>query len=109
MNTGLRVLTIGTAIGAASMGGVFFAFSSFVMDGLARIPAPQGIAAMQSINVTAVRPAFMTGLFGTAVACVPLTVAALRSWGDRPATLLVVAPPCIWWASSASRLPTTFR
>lgn len=31
------------------MGGVFFAFSTFVMDGLRRLPPAQGIAAMQSI------------------------------------------------------------
>ena len=32
---------------------MFFAFSTFVMQALDRLPAPQGIAAMQSINVTA--------------------------------------------------------
>ena len=38
-------------LGAAVIGGVFFAFSSFIMKALARIPSPEGIAAMQSINV----------------------------------------------------------
>jgi uncharacterized membrane protein len=37
--------------------GVFFAFSAFVMRALARLLAPQGIAAMQAINVVAVTPA----------------------------------------------------
>jgi hypothetical protein len=40
------------------MPGVFFAFSSFVMAALRRLPAAQGIAAMQSIHVTAVTPVF---------------------------------------------------
>jgi uncharacterized membrane protein len=70
-------LTLVTALGCGAMSGVFFAFSAFVMKGLSRLPAAQGIAAMQSINVAAVTPAFMTALFGTAVACVALAVFAL--------------------------------
>ena len=89
MSVGLRALTIGAALGCGTVGGVFFGFSAFVMDGLSRLPPAQGIAAMQSINVTAVRPAFMITLFGTAAACIPLTVAAMRTWGDPPATLLL--------------------
>ena len=64
------MLIVCTAIACAAMGGVFFAFSSFVMRALARMPPAQGIAAMQSINIVAVTPVFMTALFGTAVACV---------------------------------------
>jgi uncharacterized membrane protein len=56
------------------MGGVFFAFSTFVMAALRRLPAAQGIAAMQSINVVAVTPLFMTALFGTAALCIALVV-----------------------------------
>jgi len=89
MSAGLRVLTFATALGCATVAGVFFAFSAFVMRGLARLPAPQGIAAMQSINVAAVRPPLMIALFGTAAACVPLAGYAIRSWGDLPATLLL--------------------
>lgn len=66
-------LRLGTAIGCGLVAGVFFAFSTFVMPALARLPAPQGIPAMQSINVTAVTPAFMTALFGTAAASLLLT------------------------------------
>ena len=59
---GALVAVVATAV----VGGVFFAFSSFVMQGLARQAPRDGIAAMQSINITAVRPAFMSLLFGTA-------------------------------------------
>lgn len=62
--------------------GVFFTFSSFVMKALARLPPAQGLAAMQSINVVAVTPAFMTALFGTAAACLALAVWALADWRD---------------------------
>ena len=57
------------AIACAAMGGVFFAFSSFVMRALAALPPAQGVQAMQSINVFAVTPVFMSGVFGTAAAC----------------------------------------
>ena len=40
---------------------------------------------MQSINVMALTPVFMTQLIGTAVACLGLEVWALVSWGDSPA------------------------
>ena len=85
-----RSIVATTAVGAAATGGVFFAFSAFVMSGLHRLPPAQGIAAMQSINVTAVRPAFMTALFGTGALCVYLGVRGVLDWGDRRATLLVV-------------------
>jgi len=71
--------------------GVFFAFSTFVVPALGRLPAPQGIAAMQSINVAAINPWFMTALFGTAGACVATMVAALADWGESYAPYLLVA------------------
>jgi uncharacterized membrane protein len=86
----LQALTFGTALGCGVSAGVFFAFSSFVMSGLARIPAASGIAAMQSINVTAQRPALMTLLFGTAAATVPLMVIAVRHRGEHPTALLLI-------------------
>src|SRR3990170_3282129 len=76
----MDVLVTATAIACATMGGVFFAFSSFVMRALARMPPAQGIAAMQSINVVAVTPVFMTALFGTAAACVAVAASALIEW-----------------------------
>jgi uncharacterized membrane protein len=89
MPSTIKSLTLITAIGAATAGGVFFAFSTFVMAGLKRLPAPQGIAAMQSINVTAVRPAFMTLLFGTAALCAVLGVRAVLHWDAERSPLLL--------------------
>jgi uncharacterized membrane protein len=85
----MRTLTILGAIDCAAMGGVFLAFSAFVMPALKRLPPADGLSAMQSINVTAVRPALMTGLLGTAVICVVLVVRGASHWGDRHAVLLV--------------------
>ena len=45
---------------------MFFAFSSFVMPALRKLPSADGISAMQSINKQAPTPVFMTLLFGTA-------------------------------------------
>jgi uncharacterized membrane protein len=78
----LVALTFVTALGCGLSAGALFAFSSFVMKALARLQPAQGIAAMQSINVVAVTPAFMTALFGTAVACVAGVVWALVDWHD---------------------------
>ncbi|TPL86644.1 DUF1772 domain-containing protein [Mesorhizobium sp. B2-3-14] len=78
----LPTLTFIAAIGAGVVGGVFFAFSNFVMAALARLPVPAGIAAMNSINVTVITPAFMTALFGTGLICLVLIVAALLGWSQ---------------------------
>lgn len=86
----LVVLTFCTALGCGLMAGAFFAFSSFVMTALARLPAPQGIAAMQSINVLAVTPIFMTALFGTAAACLVLAVSAWSVWPRPGAGYLLI-------------------
>lgn len=83
------LLTLAAALGCGTVGGVFFAFSTFVMQGLARLRAPQGVAAMQSINVTAVRPAFMTAVFGTAALCAVLAVRGAGMWGEGGSPLLV--------------------
>ncbi len=85
-----EVATIITAVGCGLAGGVFFAFSTFVMGALRRLPAAQGIAAMQSINVRAVTPAFMTALFGTAAACLALIVWAVISPDDWPVAEVVI-------------------
>jgi uncharacterized membrane protein len=82
-----QLLVAAGIIGAGVVSGVFFAFSSFVMPGLGRLPAPQGVAAMQAINVTAVTPPLMIALFGTAVICLGIIVEAVVAWGT-PGTAL---------------------
>lgn len=86
----LDIVTLATALGCGLIAGVFFAFSSFVMPALKRLPSAEGISAMQSINELAVTPAFMAALFGTAAACLGLIVWAVISWGDRSAALALV-------------------
>jgi uncharacterized membrane protein len=59
------------------MGGVFFAFSVFVMAALDRLPPAQAVAAMRAINVTVITPLFMLGFVGTALLCVAVVVVAV--------------------------------
>jgi uncharacterized membrane protein len=77
------LLTLAAALGSGIVGGVLFAFSSFVMPGLKRLPPSQGIAAMQSINVTAICRSFMALFVGTAVVCAALVVVSLYDGRER--------------------------
>ena len=83
----LVVAMVTAAIGNGLVAGVFFAFSSFVMPALARVAPLIGVQAMQSINITVIRSAFLAAYLLTTIL----------------SAILVVAP---WWFSSglASRL-----
>lgn len=74
------------AVGCALSAGIFFAFSTFVMQALAQQPAAPGIATMQSINITVINPWFMAAFFGPAIAGLVLTISALRQW-EQPGAL----------------------
>jgi uncharacterized membrane protein len=76
--------TIVAATGAGLTAGVFFAFSTFIMKALARLPDAQAISAMQAINKAAPNPWFMTALFGTAAVCVALAISGITRV-DEPA------------------------
>ncbi|MDT9694596.1 anthrone oxygenase family protein [Streptomyces sp. P17] len=77
------VLTVLGVLGTGLVAGVFCAFSTFVMKGLAALPPGQGVAAMQAINVAAVTPAFMLVFIGSAVLCAVLAVVTFVLWPDE--------------------------
>jgi uncharacterized membrane protein len=83
----MRALTLVTGLGAAVVAGAFAVFSLMVMPALGALPGAAGIAAMQSVNRTAVRPVFMTLLFGTALLC--LVVGGWELAGGRRPTVLI--------------------
>ena len=94
----LYTVILVSALGCGLIAGVFFAFSSFVMKALSRIPAAQGIAAMQSINVVVLNPVFLGVFFGAAAGCLGWQSQPwLRGTGQAPPTCLAAAC-CIWWA-----------
>ncbi len=84
------VVTLLSALGCGIIGGVFFAFSTFVMKALNALPPPQGIAAMKSINVVVLNPLFLGVFFGTAVGCVVLVTCSVLMW-SKPGAALVLA------------------
>lgn len=84
------VLTLFSALGCGLMAGFFFAFSGTVMKSLARLPAAQGIVAMQSINTVVINPLFLTVFLGTAAACLLLIVSSLLRWHEPGAAYLLV-------------------
>lgn len=86
MVSGIRLVAV---LGCGLIAGVFFAFSTFVMKALARSPSEQGISAMQSINVFAVKSWFLVVFVGTAVACGFVAVSAVVRWDTSSSALLL--------------------
>ncbi|MBI2255418.1 MAG: DUF1772 domain-containing protein [Proteobacteria bacterium] len=87
------------ALGSGLIAGAFFAFSSFVMGALGRLPAAQGIAAMQSINLVVINPVFLgvfvgTALLGFAVAVYALFQLSLPGMGQALAGSLLYVIGC---------------
>ncbi len=56
LHEGICILTFVAALGCGLVAGVFFAFSTFVMKALGRVPSAAGISVMQSINATVLTP-----------------------------------------------------
>ena len=84
MNTFMMVTIIMALFGSALVAGTFFAFSSFIMKALARLPSKEGVAAMQSINVVVLNPVFLSLFMGTTVISVLVSVLAISQW-EMPA------------------------
>jgi len=76
----VTAVTFIAALGSGLMAGLFFVFSAFMMTALARLGAPQGIAAMQSVNITILNPLFLTIFMGTALLSLVTAVAAIWQW-----------------------------
>ena len=84
-----------TAVGCGLVAGAFFAFSTFVMRALARLPPEQGIAAMQSINIAVINPMFLGVFLGTGALCIATGLAAILRW-DRPGSGCVLAGSALY-------------
>lgn len=85
----IGIVAVLTTLGAALVGGIFFAFSTFVMTALGRLPPEQGIAAMQSVNVTVLNPWFFAVFFGTALGSTALGLIGLLNRGAAGSAYLV--------------------
>jgi uncharacterized membrane protein len=96
------ILIVVSALGSGLVGGIFFAFSNFVMKALARVPPAQGVAAMQSINVVALNRWFFAVFFGTAVCCLALAISLFaRLARSKPLAILLSDPLALRVKSTA--------
>lgn len=113
MNTLTTVLIVASILGSAVVGGIFFAFSSFVMRALAGIPAPAGIQAMQSINVVVLNPGFLALFAGTALLFLALGILALIDWSSGHGPYLLGAAVAYlggtWMVTIAGNVPLNNR
>lgn len=91
MDRTLFVLVCVAALGSATVGGIFYGFSSFVMRALGRLPPEQGVAAMNSINVVVITPSFMLAFIGTSMLCLALAAMSFVWWGELSGKLVVAA------------------
>ncbi len=89
MSQPISLLIVLTAIGCGLTAGAFFAFSTFIMEALKRIPTPAGISAMQSINVAVINPWFMSTLFLPVVFGMVLVGWSVMNWSRDGVGLLI--------------------
>jgi uncharacterized membrane protein len=82
MSRVMSILLWFSVLGCGLLGGVFFAFSTFVMAALGRIEHASGIAAMNSINTSILRSLFMPVFLASTLAALALAVLALARWGE---------------------------
>lgn len=85
----LQTVTFVSVLGTGLIAGIFFAFSTFVMAALGRLPSANGISAMQSINVAVLNPLFLGVFMGTAVLCLALALSAIMRWSEPGAAYLL--------------------
>jgi len=95
----LIALMILVCTGAGIVGGVFFAFSAFVMRALSQLPASQGVAAMQRINVVVINPLFLGVFLGTALLAAACIVVSVLDWGT-PRSILLLASGVLYLIGS---------
>ncbi|HYG65389.1 MAG TPA: anthrone oxygenase family protein [Thermoanaerobaculia bacterium] len=95
----LFALTLVSALGCGLIAGAFFAFSSFVMSALGRLPPASGIAAMQSINIVVINPVFLGVFLGTAAACLGVLISAFLRW-PAPGTSYAIAGSALYIAGT---------
>ena len=79
-----------SAIGCGLLGGLYFAFSTFIMTALGRIAQASGIMAMNAINVVIVQSLFMPLFIGTTLSSLVLAITAVLRWGQPGATAMLV-------------------
>lgn len=83
------------ALWSAVIGGVFSAFSEFIMAGLLRASPSAGIQAMQEINKTVIRTQFVAGIMLIPVLSVAVAVYGANHF-EGAARIALIAAPAIY-------------
>lgn len=88
--TGVSILLWFAALGCGLMGGLYFAFSAFIMRALGSLGHPAGAAAMNAINADILRSPFMPLFLATTLASVVAAALGLVDPGARAALPMLV-------------------
>lgn len=102
-------LSLFLALWSAVIGGVFSAFSEFVMGGLLRAAPAGGIESMQHINRTVLKTQFVVGIISIAVFSVAFAFYAMTVFnGPARVTLIlaaVVYMPSVFFMTMFGNVP----
>jgi len=79
------------AISSGLIAGVYFAFSAFIMQAFGKIHSTQGISAMNAINETILRSAFMPLFFASSIISLWLIFSGYIHWGETGSELTLLA------------------
>lgn len=99
-----KTLLTAAALGSGIIGGIFFAFSTFIMNSFSEIPNESGISAMNAINRVIVRSWFMPIFVGMVVLSIILVVIAIRNWEFSTGGLIIAGAALYVLASFVSTI-----
>ena len=77
------------AIGCGLLGGLYYAFSAFIMSSFGRIEQSAGVSAMNAINTVILKSSFMPLFLGTTLASLLLAIFGVLRWSEPGAAALV--------------------
>ena len=97
------------ALWSAVIGGVFSAFSEFIMAALLRTEPAGGIEAMQHINRTVIKTQFVAGILSIAVFSVLFALYSLTVFNGAALVTLILAPlvylPTVFFMTMFGNVP----
>jgi len=106
VSTWFSVVAVLSALAYAVLGGVFLAFSDFIMRALDRVGEPAGVDTMQAINHQVFRALFMPLFIGMAPVSLLLIVHEI-GWGSAPGSYMIIGAGLLYllgcFISTASR------
>jgi len=101
------------ALWSALVGGVFKAFSEFIMAGLLRAAPAAGIESMQWINRTVLRTEFVAALLSIAVFSAAFALYALFAFAGPGRAIILIAAfiyiPCVFLMTMYGNVPMNNR